>query len=203
MPVCFFLSFLRYHAMLCYAKPAITAVIRRNPAATCGNRYFSLRLQYLCIVRNNKPFLLTIKTVTIMIRYKLYQDKRTNSSTKGKWYARAVNEETYDTERLAQHMAEHNTPYSAGVIKGVLTDMISCIKELMLDGKNVKLDNLAIFSVGLQSKGAPTLKDFSVNTNVRGVRLRARATGKLSVSKLKEEITLKEFTGYGVEGEKA
>ena len=59
-----------------------------------------------------------------MIRYKLYQDNRMNSAKKGYWYARAVNEEMYNTERLARHMAEHNTPYSAGVIKGVLTDMI-------------------------------------------------------------------------------
>lgn len=133
-----------------------------------------------------------------MIRYKLYQDKRTNSSTKGLWYARAVNEETFDVEKLADHMAKHNSPYSSGVIKGVLTDMITCIKELMLDGKNVKLNDLAIFSVGLQSKGASKLKDFSVSTNVRGVRLRARATGKLSVSKLKKEIALKEYSEYEV-----
>lgn len=134
-----------------------------------------------------------------MIRYKLYQDTR-EGKTNGLWYARAVNEETYDTDRLAQHMSEHNTPYSPGVIKGVLTDMINCIKELMIDGKNVKLDDLAIFSVGIQSKGAPSLKEFSVAGNVTNVRLRARATGKLSSSSLKTNIVLKEFTEYGVNG---
>ncbi len=40
-------------------------------------------------------------------------------------------------------MSNHNTPYSSGVIKGVLADMVSCTKELILDGKNVKLDELA------------------------------------------------------------
>lgn len=49
-------------------------------------------------------------------------------------------------------MSNHNTPYSSGVIKGVLADMVSCTKELILDGKNVKLDDLAIFSVGIVSK---------------------------------------------------
>ena len=87
-----------------------------------------------------------------MIRYKKYQMTGENSPLKGLWYARPVIEETYDTERLAKHMANHNTPYSAGVVKGVLTDMISCIKELILDGKNVKLDDLAIFSVGIVSR---------------------------------------------------
>ena len=86
-----------------------------------------------------------------MIRYKKYQMTGEKSPLKGLWYARPVIEETFNAEALAKHMANHNTPYSAGVIKGVLADMISCIKELILDGKNVKLDALAIFSVGIVS----------------------------------------------------
>ena len=84
-----------------------------------------------------------------MIRYKKYQMTGEKSPLKGLWYARPLIEDTFDTERLAKHMANHNTPYSEGLIKGVLTDMISCTKELILDGKNVKLDDLAIFSVGI------------------------------------------------------
>ena len=80
-----------------------------------------------------------------MIRYKKYQMTGEKSPLKGLWYARPLIEDTFDTERLAKHMANHNTPYSEGLIKGVLTDMISCTKELILDGKNVKLDDLAIF----------------------------------------------------------
>lgn len=45
-----------------------------------------------------------------MIRYKKYQMTGENSPLKGLWYARPVIEETYDTERLAKHMANHNTP---------------------------------------------------------------------------------------------
>ena len=80
-----------------------------------------------------------------MIRYKLYQNKMEGNTGYNLWYARAVCDETYDTEMLAKHMSTHNTPYSPGVIHGVLKDMIACIKELLLDGKNVKLDDLAIF----------------------------------------------------------
>ena len=49
-------------------------------------------------------------------------------------------------------MSKHNSPYSGGVIKGVLSDMVDCIKELLLDGKCVKIDDLAIFGVGIRSK---------------------------------------------------
>ena len=132
-----------------------------------------------------------------MIRYKKYQMTGENSPLKGLWYARPVIEETYDTERLAKHMANHNTPYSAGV----LTDMISCIKELILDGKNVKLDDLAIFSVGIVSrKGAASAVDFTLADNVKGLKLRARATGELSNAQINLEGQMKEAAFYNPDG---
>ena len=137
-----------------------------------------------------------------MIRYKLYQNHNSNSNTNGKWYARAVCEETYDTEKLAAHMSSHSSPFSAGVIHGVLKDMIACIKELLLDGKNVKLDDLAIFSVGIRSKGAASVAAFNVAEYVSGLKLRARATGNLSTSTLKQDAVVKQLTKYSVsEGE--
>ncbi len=136
-----------------------------------------------------------------MIRYKKYQMTGENSPLKGLWYARPVIEETYDTERLAKHMANHNTPYSAGVVKGVLTDMISCIKELILDGKNVKLDDLAIFSVGIVSRqGAASAADFTLADNVKGLKLRARATGELSNAQINLEGQMKEAAVYNPDG---
>ena len=135
-----------------------------------------------------------------MIRYKKYQMTGENHPLKGLWYARPLIEDTFDTEKLAKHMSNHNTPYSAGLIKGVLTDMIACTKELILDGKNVKLDNLAIFGVGIRGKPADTSKDWSVTTNVVGLRLKCRATGTLAINQLKLEAQLKELSPYDIEG---
>ena len=82
-------------------------------------------------------------------------------------------------------------------IKGVLADMVACIKELVLDGKNVKLDDLAIFSVGIESDhGAATAAEFKVSEHVKGLKLRARATGELSNAKINLEGTLRELTQY-------
>lgn len=135
-----------------------------------------------------------------MIRYKKYQMTGEKSPLKGLWYARPVIEETFNIETLAKHMANHNTPYSAGVIKGVLADMISCIKELILDGKNVKLDDLAIFSVDIVSKkGATSVAEFSLANNVKGLKLRARATGELSNAQINLEGQLKEAYQYSVD----
>lgn len=112
-----------------------------------------------------------------MIRYKKYQAKRSDKFN-GKWYGRAVPTGTVDLNGLSAHMAAHNTPYSTGCIAGVLKDMVSCIKELLLDGKNVKIDDLAIFSVGISSSPADTEKDLNPRTHFT-FTFRARATGKL------------------------
>ena len=81
------------------------------------------------------------------IFYRKYQNRVKESKMYGKWYARVVTMgKTVTLEELAEHMAQHNTPYSEGVIRGVLTDMVNCIRELVLEGKSVKIPNLAIFS---------------------------------------------------------
>ena len=96
-----------------------------------------------------------------MITYRKIQIVGENHPCNGLWYARPVINETLDIELLSRHMSKHNTPFSPGVIKGVLADMVTCIKELILDGKNVKLDDLAIFSVGIISDhGAASAAEF-------------------------------------------
>lgn len=128
-----------------------------------------------------------------MILYKL--NKNNNSKMEnayGKYYARPVITQTIGLSDLADHMAEHNTGFSPGAVQGLLTDMVRCIKELVLKGIAVKIDNLAIFSLGIRTKkGAASEEEFSVAKNVAGVKLRARATGELTNSKLNLQANLK------------
>jgi len=127
-----------------------------------------------------------------MILYVLKQNKNRKSPAFGKWFAFPVIEETIDLDALAEHMSNHNTPYSKGAIKGMLTDMVSCIKELLLEGKNVKIADLAIFSLGIKNNGGAVSEDvFTVTKNIKGVKLRARATGELIAKSLNLEATLK------------
>ena len=130
-----------------------------------------------------------------MVRFILQQIKITGNKCFGKWFAKNVVEETIDLDALSEHMSNHNSPYSKGVIKGLLTDMIGCIKELLLEGKNVKIDDLAIFSLGIKNKVmADKEEDFSVAKNISGVKLKARATGELMSKSLNLEATLKKST---------
>lgn len=127
-----------------------------------------------------------------MIRIVLYQNTNQKiAEACGKWFPRVVSDETIGLEELAAHMASHNTPYSKGAILGMLTDAAACTKELLLLGKNVKFADIAIFSLGLKVKGgAPTKEDFNVAKYILGLKLRARATGKLKTENLDTTIKL-------------
>lgn len=130
-----------------------------------------------------------------MIKYNLKKNNNRKSDYYGQYYAYPVIDETIDLDKLAAHMASHNTPFSKGVIRGLLTDMVSCIKELMLEGKNVKINDLAIFSIGIKNDGgAEDSEEFSVSKNIKSVKLRARATGELISTNLNLVASLKKAT---------
>ena len=133
-----------------------------------------------------------------MLRYRLYQDNRRNAANPGAWYARPTISQTYGLDDLAEHMAAHDTPFSKGVIYGVLTDMVNCIQELTLDGIAVKIPDLAIFSVGFKSSSSENVKDFNAAENIKAYKLRARATGQYKPQLLKQKVNVRHYGEYKV-----
>ncbi len=71
----------------------------------------------------------------------------------GKYYARVETKKTYSLRELAKHMHDHYTAFSPGLIVGVLTDMVACIKELVLEGNVVKIDDLGLFKASVEANG--------------------------------------------------
>ena len=113
----------------------------------------------------------------------------------GKFFAYPVITQTYDIDQLVDHMASHNTPFSRGAIKGMITDMVACIRELVLQGIAVKIADLAILSIGIKNKaGAATEKEFTIAKNIEGLKMRARGTGDFSCVNLSLDGTLKKAT---------
>ena len=131
-----------------------------------------------------------------MSRCILKQNGVSTSTSYKKYYAKPVIEQTMNLQQLAKHMADHNSGFSEAMCLGVITAMIRCIKEMILEGKNVKIDDLAIFSCGIKNTpgGAESEDDFTVSKNIRGVKLRVRATGELTASSLNLEAQLKKAT---------
>lgn len=129
------------------------------------------------------------------INFKIYQSHR-KGLTNGKYYARTTWREEYDLVKLANHMASHNTAFSRGQILAILTDIVACTLELCLDGKKVKFDNLGFFYISLKSWGAENVKDFKVNDNIYGVRVRYTPCGESSAALYRAQARVKEADVY-------
>ena len=140
----------------------------------------------------------------------LYLSKVTESSESeqaGKLYARVSYKQTMTVQDMAQHMAEHNTAFSEGTITGILIDFVKCIREQVLNGNTVKIDNLAIFKATVEGNGLETMYDADsdkvasasignlaegakTGPAVKAIKLLAQSTGDFTREELKKDAKL-------------
>ena len=91
--------------------------------------------------------------------------------TETKAYGTAQIHERLSFDDFCRHIAEHNSPFSKGTIKGILTDAVACLREQMLAGNSVELGDMGNFHVELQTEGAVTTDDFTAD-NIKKVNVR-------------------------------
>ena len=140
----------------------------------------------------------------------LYLSKVTETSETeqaGKTYARVSYKQTLSVQDMAKHMAEHNTMFSEGSITGILIDFVKCVREQVLNGNTVKIDNLAIFKATVEANPLETLYDAdqdkvataTIGTLAEGqktgpavktVKLLAQSTGDFTREELTKDVKL-------------
>ena len=79
------------------------------------------------------------------IFYVLKQNNNSDAKVYGKWFAHGKTIETLNTRKLANHIADHGSIYTPDVVFGVLEKFRSCLVEMLLESKRVKIDGLGIF----------------------------------------------------------
>ena len=106
--------------------------------------------------------------------YLLKQNKVKSSKVFGKWFANQKTIETLNTRKLANHISEHGSIYTPDVVFGVLEKFRSCLLEMLLNSKRVKIDGLGIFFTTLENtKGGAESKDkFLPQKNLKGLHIR-------------------------------
>ncbi|MBQ6203617.1 MAG: HU family DNA-binding protein [Prevotella sp.] len=106
-----------------------------------------------------------------MAFYKLYQNKNENMpKCYQKWYAHSVVTETVDLDYIAERIQRNCTAKKSDA-KVVLTEMVEVIADCLKNSQRVKIDGFGAFKLGISSRGADTVKNFSVTENIRGVRI--------------------------------
>ena len=106
------------------------------------------------------------------IIYEVTKNTNSKSLAFGKWYGRVKALETLNTRKMAQHIAEHGSLYTSDVVFGVLEKFRSCLIEMLLESKKVKIDGLGTFYTTIESQGAETKEKYNVLTDIKALHIR-------------------------------
>ena len=73
-------------------------------------------------------------------------------------------------EKFAKHITSHGSVYSRADISAILYMAVDCMREMLLEGKKIRLGDLGDFSLLLGSKGAETADKFTAQ-NITQVKV--------------------------------
>ena len=124
------------------------------------------------------------------ILYEVKRNQNSYSQAYGKWYAQIKSLETLNTRKLANHISEHGSIYTPDVVYGVLEKFRSCLVEMLLESKKVKIEGLGTFYCTLENQKNGSLKkeDFNVNKHLKALHIRF-----LPEQTTEENISSREF----------
>ena len=124
------------------------------------------------------------------ILYEVKQNKNQFNTGYGKWYAKVKALETLNTRKLANHISEHGSIYTPDVVYGVLEKFRSCLVEMLLESKKVKIEGLGIFYTTLenQKNGADKKEEYNPSKHMKALHIRF-----LPEQTTEENISSREF----------
>ena len=110
------------------------------------------------------------------ILYEVYKNdiKDSESVMYGKWYARLKSIETMTMTKLAKHISEHGSVFTEDVVEGVMKKFRSCLIEMLLESKKVKIAGLGTFylTAECQKGGADKEDGFNVKEHLKALHIR-------------------------------
>ena len=124
------------------------------------------------------------------ILYEVKQNQNQYNAGYGQWYAKVKALETLNTRKLANHISEHGSIYTPDVVYGVLEKFRSCLVEMLLESKKVKIEGLGTFYTTLenQKNGASKKEEYNPNKHMKALHIRF-----LPEQTTEENISSREF----------
>ena len=135
------------------------------------------------------------------IIYEVKQNQNSYSAAFGKWYAQIKNLETLNTRKLANHISEHGSIYTPDVVYGVLEKFRSCLLEMLLNSKKVKIEGLGTFYCTLENQKKGALKKEDLPEQAAEENISSREFLKKAEFINVDSLLKSEETGGGSEGE--
>ena len=124
------------------------------------------------------------------ILYEVKQNQNQYNAGYGQWYAKVKALETLNTRKLANHISEHGSIYTPDVVYGVLEKFRSCLVEMLLESKKVKIEGLGTFYTTLenQKNGASKKEEYNPSKHMKALHIRF-----LPEQTTEENISSREF----------
>lgn len=140
------------------------------------------------------------------IKYRLYQNNnKSNETAYGKWYARAVHEDTVDIDDLADQI-EANVSVKRSDVLGVIAELIEVMTLALQAGHKVKLNRFGTFKIGLTSRGVENIDDYNASSDITGMHVLFQPAYTLNADKTRVQTFIsgakaKELTVYDPSGD--
>ena len=132
----------------------------------------------------------------IPLRVDLYKNIRTSSRTYGQYYGKVRSRDTLSLRGFARHMTEHGKRVTYEEMVMFLTQMVDCMKELLTQGVPVKLDGLGTFKIGIASTGADSVEAYTVEGNIKGMRVNFLPEGSGTLDERMTSAALMDITTF-------
>ena len=149
-------------------------------------------------------------TSSIAFPVNLRRNNNQHSRAYGKYYCEADHKEPLNLKGFARHITDHGSLVTYDLAVLVLTNIVTCLKELVTSGQPVKLDGLGTFKPTIETDGTKAVDSVEgsmqvgIDTLVKGVHLRFQPENskgeKLTSRALKQECVMQ--FAYVVEAKK-
>ena len=122
------------------------------------------------------------------MKYKIVKETKPSLSTFGKYKAVAVHERTLDTKKIIEEVKERNGFLSEGTVEAVLIGLSEVINRHLRNGDKVRLDDLGLMKLEIESDKVDAPEDFQPKKHIRGVRLHFLPVSEKGKPELYQEI---------------
>lgn len=98
------------------------------------------------------------------VRYSLgFRKNPMSEDDPAKVYANVQLTDTVTLAQLAKHIKEHGSPYGRDVVVGVLTAIVDCTREYLIQGFKVDLGDLGSFEPSIRQVGSTSFESFTAD----------------------------------------
>lgn len=103
------------------------------------------------------------------MKFRIARQNNQHLESSGKYYAKIVQNDVIDTERLVQELSEH-AGLSEGTVHAVLRDLATLLRQHLQNGDVVDIEHIGRFKLKVESEAMDSLEEFDSRKHIKGYR---------------------------------